>query len=560
MSGGRIEQSPKADNPLQPLNKPLQERLFNTLEAYEKLCRKEDIRIIATARNEKEREFPDELSEWEKLEFDKYSFWKRFEIYDLPEPNEEAIIGVLRETIHQANIQANPDDYSRIAQRNDRTFRNIVENLRSTKNYDLFLTIDNFRDTLKGTWEERYQKTIKKYPIAIYIYEAVELLQTMGIDLYPFTVEPTARMMVDGNLLRQVWYWWQIRKTLSYLIDVEGILKPRDGQIEAKDRQVEVEEYISKLLNLLLKLAKRYPTEMLDSLFKFGYIVDSLNRYEEASAVLEAALNINPDYYEAWYNKGVSLDNLGKYEDAIVAWEAALNINPDDHEAWYNKGNTLFNLEKYEDAIVAYEAGLNINSDYHKAWYNKGNTLFNLEKYEDAIVAYEVALNINPSDYEAWYNKGVSLDNLEKYEDAIVAYEAALNIKSDYHKAWSNKGIMLTNLGRNEEAITAYDTALNIKPDYHEGWYNKGNTLANLGRNEEAIAAYDTALNIKPDLHQAWYNKASLYVSLENIDQAVYSLQQAINLNPEEYKESAKNNPYFDNIRKDTRFQALLQE
>ncbi|TAF09882.1 MAG: tetratricopeptide repeat protein [Nostocales cyanobacterium] len=594
MFGGRIEQSPKADDPLQPLNKPLQERLFNTLEAYEKLCRKEDIRIIATARNEKEREFPDEPSEWEKLEFDKYSFWKRFEIYDLPEPNEEAIIGVLRETIHQANIQANPDDYSRIAQRNDRTFRNIVENLRSTKNYDRFLTIDNFRDTLNGTWEERYQKTIKKYPVAIYIYDAVELLQKMGIKLYPFTVEPTARMMVDGNLLRQIWHWWQIRTTLPYLINVEGIFEPRDGQIEAKGKQVEVEEYISRLLNLLLKLAKKYPTEMLNSLFKFGYKADFLRRDKEAIVVWEAALKIKPDLYELWYNKGVALFNLKQYTEAIAAYEAGLKIKPDDHEAWHNKGNTLANLGQYAEAIEAYEEAIKIKSDDHESWNHKGNALanlgrneeaiaawdatlkiqpndyeawnnkgcmlFNLGRNEEAIAAYDVTLNIKPDRDEAWYNKGLALFNLEKNEEAIAAWDTALKIKPDLYELWYNKGLALFNLGKNEDSIAAYDVALKIKTDYHKAWNNKGVALTKLGKYEEAIVAWDTALKIKPDDYKAWYCKAGCYALLENVDQAIYNLKQAINLNPEEYRELVKNHSVFDNIRNDVRFRALLQE
>ncbi len=119
MYGGRIEQSPKADEPLQRLTVPLQERLLRAMDFYEKSSRKEEIRVIGTVRNEKEREFPDEPREWEKLEFEKYpALWKRFTIYELPEPEEAAIIGVLRETVPQANIQANPDDYPRFAQKN----------------------------------------------------------------------------------------------------------------------------------------------------------------------------------------------------------------------------------------------------------------------------------------------------------------------------------------------------------------------------------------------------------------------------------------------------------
>ncbi|WP_445305025.1 TPR end-of-group domain-containing protein [Microcoleus sp. Pol12B4] len=44
------------------------------------------------------------------------------------------------------------------------------------------------------------------------------------------------------------------------------------------------------------------------------------------------------------------------------------------------------------------------------------------------------------------------------------------------------------------------------------------------------------------------------------IDQAIQKWQQGINLNPDKYREMAKTDSDFDNLRSDTRFQALIQE
>ncbi len=37
-------------------------------------------------------------------------------------------------------------------------------------------------------------------------------------------------------------------------------------------------------------------------------------------------------------NKGVALKIQGKYDEAIEALDKAIEINPDFAEAWYNKG------------------------------------------------------------------------------------------------------------------------------------------------------------------------------------------------------------------------------
>ena len=43
------------------------------------------------------------------------------------------------------------------------------------------------------------------------------------------------------------------------------------------------------------------------------------------------------------------------------------------------------------------------------------------------------------------------------------------------------------------------------------------------------------------------------------MDGVIQNLERAINLNPDKYREIAKTDSDFDNVRSDTRFQALIQ-
>jgi len=178
-------------------------------------------------------------------------------------------------------------------------------------------------------------------------------------------------------------------------------------------------------------------------------------------------------------------------------------------------------------------------------------------KWKEAIAAFDQAVAIKPDEHDTFYNKGIALGNLGRYEEAIAAFDQALAIKPDRHDAFYNKGIVLGNLGRYEEAIAAFDQILAIKPDYHDTFYNKGVALGNLGRYEEAIAAYDQVLAIKPDYAQGIFNKACCYGLQGDAVTAIEFLQQAIELNPK-YREDAKTDSYFDIIREDERFRAVV--
>ncbi len=595
MYRSREEISPEAEiNLVERFTIPLQERLLDALAKYELFCGKAEIRVIATARNEKQPDFPGETSAWEKLQWEKYpKLWQQFKIYELPEPEDRAIVGVLRETVPKTNIAASPEYYAEIARRNDATFRNVVENLQHLLNDGLPLNPKTYRESLGKTWEVRYQESVSLYPVSCYIYDALDLLQQFDIPLSRLTVETTARMLVKGNFWSRLWYNWQIRSATHFLIHAERILQPRVGQIEAKGRHLDVREYILPLTQLMLKLAVRQPKEMHPILLNFGVKVAQLGYHLEAITCWDKALNLRPDYYQAWGNRGIVLGKMGQTQASIASYDKVLSVKPDDHLAWYYRGNILDEDGRYDEAIASYDQALLIKPEYYQAWNNRGIALRDLGKYQEAIVSYDTAVFLQPNLHQAWFNRGVALQTLGQYEEAIISYDKALSIQSDLHEAWYKRGNALFNVERYNETIASYDKALAIKPDLHEAWFNRGNALGNLGKYVLAIASYDKALAIKPDKNEAWnnrglalmylerydlaiasfeqallikpeddcvwYNKACCYGLQRNVDLAVENLRQAIKLNRSRCQQMAKSDSDFESIRGSEQFQALVE-
>jgi tetratricopeptide (TPR) repeat protein len=559
MHRSRVEISPEAEkSPVEKFTVPLQERLLDALTRYEEFCGKIEVRVIATARNESERDFPGEISPWEQLQWEKYpKLWGKFQVYELPQPGDDGVIGVLVETVREAGISSDTTNYSEIASRNDSTFRNVVENLRRIKADNLPLTTKNYRDTLRDTWEGNYKKAVKRYPQAVHIYDAVDLLRQFDISLYDFTIAATARMLAGGNLWQQLRNRWKIRQAMRFLIVSEGILEPRDGQIEAKGYEFDKERYIQRLLPLILRLGNQHQEKVVDSLFNFGFALGNLGRYEDAIASYDEAIKFKPDKDAAWYNRGFALDNLGRFEDAIASYDEAIKFKPDKDAAWYNRGIALRNLGRYEEAIASYDEAIKFKPDLDQAWNNRGNALGNLGRYEDAIASCDEAIKFKPDLDQAWNNRGNALGNLGRYEDAIASWDKALQFKPDLDAAWSKRGIALDNLGQFEDAIASYNEALKIKPDYDVAWDNRGYALFKLDKLEDAIKSYDKAIEINPDYANAFYNRACAYGSLNNIDLALQDLQTAIHLNPE-YRETAKTDSDCDSIRNNAQFQALI--
>lgn len=593
MYRSREEISPEAEkNAVERFTIPLQERLLDTLTRYESFCGKAEIRVIATARNETQSEYPEEASSWEKLQWDKYpKLWQKFKTYELPEPEDQAIVEVLKATVPKIKILAKPEQFPELARRNDATFRNVVENLQRLLNDGLPLNSKTYRESLGKTWEGRYQESVARYPMSCYVYDAIDLLRQFNIPLYRFTVEATAQMLAGGNLWQRLWYRWQIDVATNFLICAERILQPRDGQIEAKGKHVEAKEYILHLTDLMLKLTDHRPQQMLCVLLNFGVKVAQAGYTLQAIACWDKVLEKKPDYFQAWGNRGIALGKLGKNQQSIAAYDKVLEVRPDDHLAWYYRGNALDEDGQHEEAIASYEQVLSLTPEYYPAWNNRGIVMRKLEKFAEAITSFDTALLLKPDLHEAWFNRGVALQKLGRLEEAIISFDKALLLKPDLHEAWYKQGNSLFSLGRYHDAITCFEKAVLFKPDLHEAWFNRGNAFRNLGKYALAIASFDKALAIKPDKHEAWnnrglalacleryeeaitsyehalsikpnddyiwYNKACCYGLQANADLAIENLQKAIKLNPQ-CQQLAKTDSDFEKIIEDERFQALV--
>jgi hypothetical protein len=203
----------------------------------EGMCTENEIRVIATARSE--------ADQWNLLDYDeKDRLRKRYRRFELPEPSGSAIVNLLEDTTKQANLKANPDEFAAIARESDGTYRNVLLNLRRWKMQNKEVSKDDFTETLNGSWRDIYERAVKQRKAVKFVYEAIDMLRSADIDLFPFLVEPTAIMIWSGNKFQKFLRKREIRRSVHFLTKETNILRiangkfsPSDGQIEARRQQ-----------------------------------------------------------------------------------------------------------------------------------------------------------------------------------------------------------------------------------------------------------------------------------------------------------------------------------
>jgi tetratricopeptide (TPR) repeat protein len=184
------------------------------------------------------------------------------------------------------------------------------------------------------------------------------------------------------------------------------------------------------------------PKDMAESLFMRAFIVFAAYPGDGMAigAMMtnyEAAIQLNPNYAEAYYNRG-SIYLANRYLDnrnldrAIEDFNQALRINPNFAAVYYVLGTILtefarpdFRQDDYQRAIIAFNQAIRINPNYVWVYKSRGDVYQLLKNYQQAINEYSQAIRIDPKLAEAYWDRGRTFARLGNKTEAISDLETA---------------------------------------------------------------------------------------------------------------------------------------
>ncbi len=106
-----------------------------------------------------------------------------------------------------------------------------------------------------------------------------------------------------------------------------------------------------------------------------------------------------------------------------MSYDKAIEIKPDYHEAWSNRGNSLDDLGRKEEAIVPYEKAIEIKPDYANAFYNRACCYSLMGNLELALEDLTIAFRLNPKHYRQLAATDRDLDPLRALTEFISLME-----------------------------------------------------------------------------------------------------------------------------------------
>ena len=207
---------------------------------------------------------------------------------------------------------------------------------------------------------------------------------------------------------------------------ISNIFDKEKNNITSLFREKKFKDVINEGSNLILKT----PDDS-QILYILGLSYIELQDFINAEKYFEKLIKIKklPNIY---YTYGNIQKKLKKFDNAIDSFQKAINLNPNFSEAYNNLGNTKKIINKRVEAINHYKKAILIKEDNIEALINLSIILKENNNYEDLINVYKKILKLDNNNVKTIYNLGSAYLFLGDINKGRECFEKAIQIDKSH--------------------------------------------------------------------------------------------------------------------------------
>ncbi len=178
------------------------------------------------------------------------------------------------------------------------------------------------------------------------------------------------------------------------------------------------------------------PTEAVDY-FNRGNIKYDEKQYNPAIVEYNQAIQIQPDFVDAYNNRAMAQLKLRKYTEAIADANEVIKLNPSNNnreliKAYFNRAFAYTKQHNREAAIADYNQVLKLDPQDASTYAYRGDLRIASGDIQGAMDDYNLAIKNNPNHAYAYFNRAIiRYENLKDKPGAIQDFEVAAQIFSD---------------------------------------------------------------------------------------------------------------------------------
>ena len=164
------------------------------------------------------------------------------------------------------------------------------------------------------------------------------------------------------------------------------------------------------------------------------------------------------------YNLGLAYYQGGKIEKAIAAYQTAIQLEPNFADAYGGLGVIYWRNGDLDAAIRHCQKAIKIapeNIEFHQ---NLTQIYWEKGMFDRAAIGYRIILELNPSDENALHHLGIILLSKQEYDEAVSCFQKVLERNPDNALTHGALGTAYYKLGEEGPAIHEFREVLRLDP------------------------------------------------------------------------------------------------
>ena len=239
------------------------------------------------------------------------------------------------------------------------------------------------------------------------------------------------------------------------------------------------------------------PPDDPDDSFRAGNKSHQSGDYDEAIKHYTKAINLKPDFVEAYTNRGAAYAENKEHDRAIKDFNRVIELDHNDVDAYYNRGVIYQRKEKHDFAIADYTKAIKLKPDFVKAYNNRGAAYAGKGEHDRAIEDFNRVIELDPDDASAYTNRGAAYSEKGEHDRTIEDFSKAIELDPNDAVAYYNRGVVYLEKEEYDRAIADYTKAIELKPDYAKAYNNRGAAYSEKREHDKAKADFAEAERLR---------------------------------------------------------------
>ena len=245
-----------------------------------------------------------------------------------------------------------------------------------------------------------------------YILAKRHLINSLKSNFNTGVAKNLTTLLIQENLWQEAYTWSQKLFLKAF------------GDIEVKLNHALILRNMNKMdaaLEIYKKLLIENP-EYIKTYISYGFALNLLERYKEASEVYHQGLKIQSKEFNLLYNLGVTYLNQFDYDNALQYFTLALNQNNQSINLWLTVAVCYAKKRDLDAAFNSVKEAEKIDPNSLLVPFQMGTLLLQQDRNEEAMDWFNKVINKEYKHIEANYHIGLIYLKKEKYQEAAQYY------------------------------------------------------------------------------------------------------------------------------------------